>query len=229
MSTVRRFWIEFDISQPSPPDWTRLVHGIGVTAFDERDALSMAADLVPDAPLPPVRRITADISVAELPRLHPPYFGVPVWRGIWFPPDNLRTGPTWRPRGVVPARERAERFGRPTPLVGLHPTWWDDIPHIRRLQTPLVWIHRPEFGRDMWEHKISMERTIVASDPDYGDLVRDALAHMISQRPTPEQWFDPTGARFADQDDLVEYLRAYRDYLFGDRAEAIRPPGIDEP
>ncbi|WP_280221155.1 hypothetical protein [Nocardia neocaledoniensis] len=233
MSTVRRYWIEFEFDRSGPlPDGpvVRLYHGVGVTGFDERDALSMVADMLPgDEPLPPVRRITPDISLADLPPLSPPCFGVCVWRGVWFPPDNLRTGPTWRPRGVVSAEERAARFGHPTPVVGPSRTWWDDIPHIRRLGTPLMWIHQPKLGRDRWESSVDMARILAAEDPSHGDLLREALGHMISQRPTPDEWFDPIGAGFADQEQLVEYLQAFHDYLFGDRPAPIPPPGIDEP
>ncbi len=84
------------------PDFrVELCQGVGVTGFDERDCLAMVADLLPDdTALPPVRRITVDISLAEKLPVHPPTLGVPVWRGVWYPPMNLRTGPTWHPRGV---------------------------------------------------------------------------------------------------------------------------------
>ncbi|MEV6216959.1 hypothetical protein [Nocardia sp. NPDC051833] len=38
---------------------------------------------------------------------------------------------------------------------------------------------------------------------------------------------DPTGTEFAEQRDLNDYLRAFRDYLFGDRPEPIDPPGSE--
>ncbi len=47
---------------------------------------------------------------------------------------------------------------------------------------------------------------------------------MIAWHPTPDEWLDPTETRFADQQDLDEYLRAFRDYLFGDRPEPIYLP-----
>ncbi|MFE9320938.1 hypothetical protein ACIHDR_13920 [Nocardia sp. NPDC052278] len=100
MPTVRRFWIEFDLEHE--PDFrVELGQGVGVTGFDEQDCLAMVADLLPDdTELPPVRRMTVDVSLAEKLPVNPPTLGVPVWRGVWYPPMNLRTGPTWRPRGV---------------------------------------------------------------------------------------------------------------------------------
>lgn len=53
MTTVRRFWIEFDLEN-EPFSWPQLRQGVGVTGFDERDCLSMVADLLPDdRDLPP--------------------------------------------------------------------------------------------------------------------------------------------------------------------------------
>ncbi|MFI5500869.1 hypothetical protein ACIA5E_17555 [Nocardia asteroides] len=57
--------------------------------------------------------------------------------------------------------------------------------------------------------------------PDMRNLI------LIAWQPTPEEWFDPTGVRFAEQRDLDEYLRAFRDFLFGSRPdplEASQPP-----
>jgi hypothetical protein len=63
-----------------------------------------------------------------------------------------------------------------------------------------------------------------ATEPTYGGMVREALDYMIAWRPTPNEWFDPTETRLADQRELDEYLRAFRDYLFGTRPEPIYPP-----
>lgn len=99
---VRRFWFEFDLpswdSRPDPALAT-LYAGVGVTGFDEADCLTMIRDLMPAARLPPVRSVTQDVSLADF-RPGPVGFGVPVWRGVWFPPLNLRTSGNWRPRGA---------------------------------------------------------------------------------------------------------------------------------
>ncbi|MCC3313993.1 hypothetical protein [Nocardia africana] len=227
MTTVRRFWIEFD---PQANVDARFWRGVGVTGFDVRDCLSMVAALFSDGVLPPVLRITADISLAEPLPLNPRYLGVPVWRGVWYPPENLTTGPAHDidrrgapsdyPTPVTASRRRVRADG---PLRKTF-TWWDEIPHIDSLRWPLVDMHRAEHRTGM-RQCASVVRDACAADPTLGRLVRDALDYMIAWRPTPDEWFDPTGIRFADQRELGEYLRAFRDYLLGDRTEPITPLG----
>ncbi|WP_328393301.1 hypothetical protein [Nocardia sp. NBC_00416] len=225
MSGVRRFWIEFDQGKDQPY-LPILSPGVGVTGFDVRDCLSMVTDLVGDEPLPPVRRITVDISLAEPLPLNPRHLGVPVWRGVWYPPVNLRTGPI----------RTIDRTGAPcdstTPVTAsrhrtrtdetLRTTWWDEIPHIDALWWPLVGMH---CGGRMRYHAPDLRDTC-ATDPTYGILLREALDYMIARRPTPEEWFDPTGIRFADERELGEYLRAFLDYLVGTRPEPIYLPPV---
>jgi hypothetical protein len=88
---MRRCWIEFDQDHGSVLWW--ISPYAGVTGFDEQDCSAMVAELLPDAELPSVRRITVDISLAEELPVNPLALGVPVWRGVWYPPVNLRTGP----------------------------------------------------------------------------------------------------------------------------------------
>ncbi|MFI9407348.1 hypothetical protein [Nocardia sp. NPDC052316] len=92
MPVLRRFWIEFDCDHGSDLWW--ISPYAGVTGFDEQDCLAMVADLLADdEELPPVRRITVDVSLAEQLPVNPLALGVPVWRGVWYPPVNLSTGP----------------------------------------------------------------------------------------------------------------------------------------
>ncbi|GAB0104914.1 hypothetical protein JMUB6875_38910 [Nocardia sp. JMUB6875] len=225
MTTLRRFWIEFDTQERFDG---LLQEGVGVSGFDVRDCLSMVTDLVRDRPLPPVSRITADISLAEPLPVSRRYLGVSVWRGVWYPPLNLETGPT---RNID--RRGAPR-DYPTPVPQSHPrrasetlgakaTWWDEIPHIGSLLWPLVTMHSAEYGRGMRSSATAL-REACARDSTYGMLVREALDFMIAWRPTPDEWFDPTKTSFADQHALDKYLRAFRDYLFETRPEPIYPP-----
>ncbi|WP_378740894.1 hypothetical protein [Nocardia brasiliensis] len=225
MSTARRYWIEFDLGECSD---TRLWQGVGVTGFDVPDCLSMVADMVPDGLLPPVRRITVDISLAEPLPVNPPMLGVPVWRGVWYPPVNLGTGPIRRidRRGApsdhpAPVTESPRRV-RASETLGAEAKWWDEIPHIHGLLWPLVHMHRAE-NADGMRHHASALRDACARDVTYGGMVREALDFMIAWGPTPNEWFDPTRTRFADQRELDEYLRTFRDYLFGTRPEPICP------
>ncbi|MFX0573445.1 hypothetical protein [Nocardia nepalensis] len=229
MATVRRFWIEFD---PQECSEARFWQGVGVTGFDVRDCLSMVADLVPDELLPPVRRITVDISLAEPLPVNPPHLGVPVWRGVWYPPVNLGIGPTrgidrrGAPRDYPTPVTASRRRVRASETLRTKTKWWDEIPHIDGLLWPLVDMHRAE-RRGGMRHYAPALRAFCAADPTFGGMVREALDYTIAWRPTPEEWFDPTETRFADQRELDEYLRAFRDYLFGTRPEPIYPPGSE--
>jgi hypothetical protein len=108
--SLTRFWFEFDLDGHRPPaaapapgamnldggsvqyQWLSL--GAGVTAHDEEDALTLLLELV-GADLPPrIRTVTDDY--ADRAALGIPDFlvvGNAAWRGVWFPPDNLR-GPS---------------------------------------------------------------------------------------------------------------------------------------
>ncbi|MET7770533.1 hypothetical protein [Nocardia sp. NPDC005366] len=225
---VRRFWIEFDLSEYDPYNRpAMLVPGVGVTGFDERDCLTMVADLHGGA-LPPVLRITPDISLADW---RGP-IGVPVWRGVWYPPSNLRTGPNWRPRGVVPRAEPAEpvTVSRPrqraSEVLRTRAVWVDDIPHIDNLRWEMVHLHHPTWSDPawLWRRQVQLQRDNIVKSSAFGDMFREALDYMIARHPTPTEWFDLTRACFLDQQELDEYLRAYREYLFGNRSEPIPPP-----
>ncbi|MFC8530918.1 hypothetical protein [Nocardia sp. NPDC057227] len=225
MTKLRRFWIEFD---PQESFDARFWQGVGVTGFDVLDCLSMVADLFPDGLMPPVHRITADISLAEPLPVNPHHFGVSVWRGVWYPPVNLGLGPTHdidrrgAPTDYPPPVTAANGRVRAGETPRTKTTWWDEIPHINGLQWPLVDMHRAERGRG-WPHHAPALRAACATDSAYGALVREALDYMIAWRPTPDEWFDPTETRFADQRELDEYLRAFRAYLFEGGENYARP------
>ncbi|MQY31644.1 hypothetical protein [Nocardia aurantia] len=224
MTAPRRYWIEFDRHE-SPDLW--FWPGVGVTGFDVPDCLSMVADLIPANPLPPIRRITVDISLAEPLPVSGRYLGVPVWRGVWYPPRNLTTGPTHDidRRGApsdYPTPVADSRRVRRSRILRTEASWWDEIPHIGSLRWPLVDMHHAGERRGLGSD--TALRDTCARDPTYGALVREALDYMIAWRPTPDEWFDPTETRFADQRELDEYLRAFRDYVFG-----TRPTPIDLP
>ncbi|MFJ1455085.1 hypothetical protein [Nocardia sp. N2S4-5] len=227
MPTVRRFWIEFDPDHGTVLWWTRPY--AGVTGFDERDCLTMVADLLPSyEELPPVRRITADISLAEELPVNPLALGVPVWRGVWYPPVNLDIGPTWHPRGAARAINPTYEPTTASELLRTNNKWWDEVPHLNRLLFPLVRLHSADWADEM-RRLAPRERERVATNSAYRDMMREALDYMIARRPTPNEWFDPTRSRFLDQQEMDEYLAAFRDYLFGNRPEPIYPPARDRP
>ncbi|WP_433672285.1 hypothetical protein ACQP06_11940 [Nocardia sp. CA-136227] len=230
MPVVRRFWIEFD--RDREPAWPG--SNVGVTGYGEQDCLAMVADLLPDGvELRPVRRITPDIVVDENLPVNIRALGVPVWRGVWYPPSNLRTGPTWRPRGVgrnpaAPASGPERRTDSPTqPGAAVRPDplpeWWDEIPHVDSLLWPVGKMPYTYLGDQMWRYAPELRRAII-EEPSYGDMVREALDYVIARRPAPSDWFDPNTTTFRDQQHQNEYLRTFRDYLFGHHPDPIYPP-----
>jgi hypothetical protein len=100
-----RCWVEFDLTgqAPSPAEPGHVVldggtlayrlfsRGIGVTGYDQADCLALIQQLIGDDPLPPILRMDTDVDVDALGVANEA--GVPVWRGIWFPPHNI-AGPT---------------------------------------------------------------------------------------------------------------------------------------
>lgn len=101
---LKRYWFEFDYPKP------RIGHGIyipacgccGITAFDYQDALKiMRQFMLRDNETPIFKRVieNIDISTIEDEKLFTyanenlrPNLGVSIWRGVWFPPYNLRLG-----------------------------------------------------------------------------------------------------------------------------------------
>ena len=94
-----RYWLEFDLADHAaiPPAqgilldggteaYRLLGRGAGVTDFSKEDCLRTLDGLV-DMELPPLLRSRRDLDVSSLP--HDPHeIGVPVWRGVCFPPLN---------------------------------------------------------------------------------------------------------------------------------------------
>lgn len=99
-----RYWFEFDLAglepTPTPPgvvqlDGDTLAHrfcwrGVGVTGFDESDCIALLVEVIAPEAVPPILRSTKDVDVSTL-HLDDRWVGapiVPVWRGVWFPPQS---------------------------------------------------------------------------------------------------------------------------------------------
>ena len=82
---LHRFWFEFD---EADAHGCRLSSHCGVTGWSERDAVAIVAETYCQrSEIPTPRSTVVDIDVSRFPealraRLN---FGVPVWRGIWYP------------------------------------------------------------------------------------------------------------------------------------------------
>ena len=81
-----RFWIEFEHTMEDQPPPGTLI-GVGVTAVDQEDALRLVAERVfKGDPLPPIKRLRADVDVSTLDEGHViPNMEPPVRRGVWYP------------------------------------------------------------------------------------------------------------------------------------------------
>jgi hypothetical protein len=95
-----RLWVEFDLEAAlglvrgqafgwaGGPMW---VEGCGVSGYDESDCLRLLSDEVFGGRLlPPLRRSILNVDVSALPDRVRVRVGVPVYRGVWFPPLNRR-------------------------------------------------------------------------------------------------------------------------------------------
>jgi hypothetical protein len=104
-----RFWFEFDLSEHQPSQLERgavqvdggdvvyrLLHrGAGVTGYDELDCLSLLATALGEVSTAPLA-LPQTTSVSRNPAVDEglaTQVGNPAWRGVWFPPLNLR-GPS---------------------------------------------------------------------------------------------------------------------------------------
>lgn len=85
---MNRYWLHFDISGIYPHGWPPVV---GVTGRDFDDCLKIVRHWY-GPPYPPLTRVVEDPDLTEFqPGMVPlgQPLGVPVWRGIWYPPVNL--------------------------------------------------------------------------------------------------------------------------------------------
>ena len=87
---LTRYWITFDQSDRVLLTRFSLGLGVGVTAFDEADAMNLVRDSLRTDALPRVDQITADVRIGSLERDHVlKNLGNPGVRGVWYPALNL--------------------------------------------------------------------------------------------------------------------------------------------
>jgi hypothetical protein len=84
-SYLTRYWFEFDFAEEERHPVLQL--GVGVTAFDYEDAVSLVRDRVFDgAELLRIQQVTENVDVSTLDPGHVlPNMAPPDSRGIWFP------------------------------------------------------------------------------------------------------------------------------------------------
>jgi len=83
---LHRYWIRLDLTLRDPQP-IGVFLGVGVTAFDEEEALRMVREQVfARHPFPAVKEIITDVDISTLDDGHVrPNMGNPVVRGVWFP------------------------------------------------------------------------------------------------------------------------------------------------
>ena len=107
---MQRYWISFDIAGGPPHSWPPVA---GVTGRHLADCVGILRHRFgPD--VPPVTGVLVQPDLTSFRPATMPggwTLGVPVWRGIWYPPENItgseppesqRSDPRWwaqRPQG----------------------------------------------------------------------------------------------------------------------------------
>lgn len=77
-----RYWVTFE----SPPRYSPLGIGCGITAFDVSDAMALMHRCFPETEKLTVKSIRENIPVSDLDQFHVvPNMGNVAVRGIWFP------------------------------------------------------------------------------------------------------------------------------------------------
>ncbi len=108
-------------------------------------------------------------------------------------------------------------------------TRWDErIPNIENVRFAAVWVHSVE-AFDEFETDAASIREQARTDPQRRAALLQAFDFMVAHPPTPDEWFSVTNTSFCTRAQLRAYLRAFYDYVFGDREEPVLPPPNDEP
>lgn len=86
---MNRYWLHFDISAIYPRGWPPV---IGVTGQDLDDCLELVRYWY-GPPAPPMTKVVENPDLTDFRPGTVPLglsLGVSVWRGIWYPPENIR-------------------------------------------------------------------------------------------------------------------------------------------
>ena len=102
--------------------------------------------------------------------------------------------------------------------------WLEQVPHIKELSWAVWGIHELEFADEFWK-TVPELRVNMAEHPESAIKIKAAYDYLREHRPTPQEWGTVTHQDFFSQEEFDEYLEAFYDCLFGDRAEPIPAPG----
>lgn len=102
--------------------------------------------------------------------------------------------------------------------------WIERVPHVDELSWAVWGIHELEFTDEFWK-TVPELRANMAQHPESAVKIKAAYDYLLEHRPTPREWGAVTHQDFFTQEEFDEYLDAFYDCLFGDRAEPIPAPG----
>ena len=107
--------------------------------------------------------------------------------------------------------------------------WVAKIPHIS--DGGVLWavrgVHMVEFYND-FEDEAPKLREQARKHPEDAREKREAYEYLLEHTPSVREWVQWTDTGFCTQAQLHEYLKAFYDYVFGDRPEPIEPPDPEE-
>jgi hypothetical protein len=115
---------------------------------------------------------------------------------------------------------RAARWARDEAVI-----WQQFIPGIedRNVDWAVLWVHSAECAEDFRRNAAQVRET-VRSSPERRAVYLRAYAHMLDHLPSTAGWSQVTDTEFSTCDQLRDYLEAFADYVFGERAEPIPAP-----
>ena len=102
--------------------------------------------------------------------------------------------------------------------------WLEQVPYFQELTWAVWGIHMLEFADEYWKYVPELRETM-AKSPETARKIKAAYDYLRSHRPTPYDWYSATDQDFFSQEELDEFIDAFYDCLFGDRAEPIPAPG----
>jgi hypothetical protein len=105
--------------------------------------------------------------------------------------------------------------------------WHERIPNIETERWVALWVHSVEAYND-FETDAARIREQARTMPARREAFLRVYDYILANPPTTREWFWATDTSFCTRAQLLEYLQAFYDYVFGERPAPIPPPPSDE-
>ena len=105
--------------------------------------------------------------------------------------------------------------------------WHERIPNLETERWVALWVHSVEAYND-FETDAARIREQARTMPARREAFLQVYDYILANPPTTREWFWATDTSFCTRAQLLEYLQAFYDYVFGDRPAPITPPPSDE-